>query len=127
MKFGIIAVGEFAEFAELHLVPLVERFAELGCAPQDVVVRNVPSIFDVVVAAQFFAQYTDVDGVVILIPENRIISALPIMNGIVQLQVQWSMVITVGGSERADHVVEMVTMQNEMELAAQQAAGERLT
>lgn len=120
MKFGVVVVREFGDFAELHLMPLLERFAELGCAPQNIVVRSVPSIFDVVVATQFLAQYTDVDGVVIVMPENRIISALPIMNGIVQSQLQWNMVITVGGSERADHVVEMVAMQSEMAAEAQQ-------
>ncbi len=120
MKFGVVVVREFGDFAELHLMPLLERFAELGCTPQNIVVRSVPSIFDVVVATQFLAQYTDVDGVVIVMPENRIISALPIMNGIVQSQLQWNMVITVGGSERADHVVEMVAMQSEMAAEAQQ-------
>lgn len=120
MKFGVVAVREFAEYAQMHLVRLLERFTELGCAPQNIVVKSVPSIYDVVIATQFLAEYTDVDGVVILMPENRLISAMPIMTGIVQLQMQWNMVITVGGEERAEHIIEMLIMQNEM---AQEAAG----
>ena len=40
---------------------------------------------------------------------------LSVMNGIVQIQVQWNMVVTVGGANRAEDIVQMVEMQNEME------------
>ena len=64
---------------------------------------------------QFFAEYTDVDGVIILAPSNRVNSHLALMNGIVQLQIQWSMVVEIGGAECAAHIVEMIELQNEME------------
>ena len=118
MKFGVIVVREFEEHAERHLMPTVESFLAMGCAQQNILVRKVPSIFDIVVATQFFAEYTDVDAVVILAPENRIMGTLAIMNGLVQLQIQWNMVITVGGMERAEDVVEMVDLQNQMEIEA---------
>lgn len=114
MKFGVVVVGEFYDFSQLHLMPLIEELVQMGCPEQNIVVRNAPSIFDVVITSQFFAEYTDVDAVVILMPENRMINALPIMNGIIQLQMQWNMVVTVGGSERAAQLVEMVNMQYEM-------------
>ena len=88
--------------------------------------REVATNSDVVMATHFFAEYTDVDGVVILAPENRLMSSIPVMNGIVQLQVQWNMVIVAGDSKRAMHAVELVTMQNEMEVeAAERGQGQR--
>jgi hypothetical protein len=64
---------------------------------------------------EFFAEYTDVDGVIILAPSNRIQGNLALMNGIVTIQVQWNMVVEIGGAECAENIVEMITLQNDME------------
>ena len=126
MKFGIVVVREFEEFVMLELPQLVEHLTELGCMPQNIEVREVASMTDVVMATHFFAEYTDVDGVVILAPENRLMSTISVMNGIVQLQIQWNMVIVGGGAQRAVNAVELVAMQNEMELeAAERGQGQR--
>jgi hypothetical protein len=37
------------------------------------------------------------------------------MNGIVTIQVQWNMVVEIGGAECAENIVEMITLQNDME------------
>lgn len=115
MRIGVIVVRDFEEHTDKHLMPLVDNLLALGCHQQNIVVRTIPSIFDVVIATQFFAEYTDVDGVVILAPENKIMGTLSVMNGIVQLQINWNMVVTVGGANRAEDIVAMVAMQNEME------------
>lgn len=115
MRIGVIVVRDFEEHTDKHLMPLVDNLLALGCHQQNIVVRTIPSIFDVVIATQFFAEYTDVDGVVILAPENKIMGTLSVMNGIVQLQINWNMVVTVGGANRAEDVVAMVAIQNEME------------
>ena len=120
MKFGILVVREFEEFVMLELPALIDSLASAGCMPQNIEVREVATTSDVVMATHFFAEYTDVDGVVILAPENRLMSSIPVMNGIVQLQVQWNMVIVAGDSKRAMHAVELVTMQNEMEVEAEE-------
>ena len=126
MKFGILVVREFEEFVMLELPALIDSLASAGCMPQNIEVREVATTSDVVMATHFFAEYTDVDGVVILAPENRLMSSIPVMNGIVQLQVQWNMVIVAGDSKRAMHAVELVTMQNEMEVeAAERGQGQR--
>lgn len=126
MKFGVLVVREFEEFVMLELPALIDSLASAGCMPQNIEVREVATTSDVVMATHFFAEYTDVDGVVILAPENRLMSSIPVMNGIVQLQVQWNMVIVVGDSKRAMHAVELVTMQNEMEVeAAERGQGQR--
>lgn len=126
MKFGVLVVREFEEFVMLELPALIDSMASSGCMPQNIEVREVATTSDVVMATHFFAEYTDVDGVVILAPENRLMSSIPVMNGIVQLQVQWNMVIVAGDSKRAMHAVELVTMQNEMEVeAAERGQGQR--
>ena len=126
MKFGVLVVREFEEFVMLELPALIDSLANAGCMPQNIEVREVATTSDVVMATHFFAEYTDVDGVVILAPENRLMSSIPVMNGIVQLQVQWNMVIVAGDSKRAMHAVELVTMQNEMEVeAAERGQGQR--
>jgi hypothetical protein len=118
MKFGIVVVREFEEFVDNHFISTVNELAELGCAPQNVLVRTVPKLHDVVIATQFFAEYTDVDGVIILAPENRVMGMLSLMNGVVQIQIQWNMVVAIGGRETASNIVEMIAMQNDMELNA---------
>lgn len=122
MKFGVVVVREFEEHADIHATMAINNLAALGCAPQNIVVRSVPRLNDVVIATQFFAEYTDVDGVIIIAPENRLMGTLSLMNGIVQIEIQWNMVVEIGGAECAEHIVEMITMQNEMELDAPEGA-----
>ena len=115
MKFGVVVVREFEEYNAQNLMPLVDSLQMLGCTDDNIVVKFVPTAHDVVIATQFMAEYTDVDGVIILAPSNRVNSHLALMNGIVQLQIQWSMVVEIGGAECAAHIVEMIELQNEME------------
>ena len=78
----------------------------------------MPSLHDIIIMLQFYAQYTDVDGVVVLAPENRVMGVLSLMNGIVHVQTHWNMVVSIGGAERAEDVVTMLSIQNEMEAEA---------
>lgn len=118
MRFGVIIVREFDEFVGNNIQELTERLALLGCIPSNILMRSVPTLHDALIATNFFAQYTDVDGVIILAPQNRAMGTLSFMNGISTIQIQWNMVVEIGGAECADHIVEMITLQNEMEDAA---------
>ena len=115
MKFGILVASEFAEYVDANLPVVVDELSRLGCLDENIVIKNVPTMHDLLMGTQFFAEYTDVDGVIILAPSNRVNSHLALMNGIVQLQIQWSMVVEIGGAECAAHIVEMLELQNEME------------
>lgn len=126
MKFGVVVVHEFEEFNEQNLMPLVDSLQMLGCEAENIVVKVVPTAHDVVIATQFMAEYTDVDGVIILAPQNRIMGTLSVMNGIVQLQIQWNMVVEIGGVECAEHIVNMIVLQNEMEMEAPENRNPRL-
>ena len=118
MKFGIIAVSECSDFLATNLEAVVEALRAHGCLEENIVLKYVPTLHDSVVATQFMAQYTDVDGVIVVAPKAQLMGTLPLMNGIIQIQVQWSMVVEIGGAECAKNIVSMISLQNEMELAS---------
>ncbi len=115
MKFGVLIVDEYSEFAERHIVALLDMLRRLGCLDADIVVKQIPSLGDTVLGVQFFAEYTDVDGVIIVMPTDKLYANQALMNGIVHLQIQWNMPVCIGGSERAADIVDMVALQCEME------------
>lgn len=125
MKFGVIAVNECVDFMASNLEAVVEALKNQGCLEENIVVKYVPTLHDSVVATQFMAQYTDVDGVIIVAPKSQLVETLPLMNGIIQIQVQWSMVVEIGGAECAKNIVSMISLQNEMELASGVSRAER--
>ena len=115
MKYGVLVCREFSEYVEQHLPTLVEELTRLGCLAHNIVIKEMPTMHDLLMGTEFFAEYTDVDGVIILAPNNRVMSNLALMNGIVTIQVQWNMVVEIGGAECAEHIVDMISLQNEME------------
>ena len=115
MKYGVLVCREFSEYVEQHLPTLVEELTRLGCLAHNIVIKEMPTIHSLLMGTEFFAEYTDVDGVIILAPSNRIQGNLALMNGIVTIQVQWNMVVEIGGAECAENIVEMITLQNDME------------
>lgn len=118
MKFGVLVTKEFAEYVDNNLHLLCDELTRLGCHPENIVIKSVPTMHDLLIGIQLFAELTDVDGVIILAPHNRVNGHLALMNGIVGLQVQWNMVVEIGGVECAEHIVEMIELQNEMETNA---------
>ena len=126
MKFGVVVVREFEEYNAENLMPLVDSLQMLGRTDDNIVVKFVPTAHDVVIATQFMAEYTDVDGVIILAPQNRIMGTLSVMNGIVQIQIHWNMVVEIGGVECASNIVDMIVLQNEMEMEAPENRNQRI-
>ncbi len=118
MKFGVIAVNECADFIAANLEAVAEALRAQGCLEENIVIKYVPTLHDSVVATQFMAQYTDVDGVIIVAPKAQLMECLPLMNGIIQVQVQWTLVVEIGGAECAKNIVTMISLQNELELAS---------
>ena len=125
MKFGVIAVNECSDFLATNLEAVVEALRAQGCLEDNILLKYVPTLHDSVVATQFMAQYTDVDGVIIVAPKAQLMETLPLMNGIIQIQVQWTMVVEIGGAECAKNIVSMISMQNELELASGVSRAER--
>ena len=118
VKVGIIVVREYENYGDSNLMPFIERLSALGCTSEHFVLKRVAKLHDTVITLQYFAQYTDVDSVIILAPEERVMAAPVLMEAIVRLELQWNMYITMGGAERADDIQAMYTMFLEMEQSA---------
>ena len=118
MKIGIVIVDEQAALAHRNLTATVESLMALGCTEQNVLVRHASRLFNVVMTTQFFAEYTDVDAVVILAEDDSSPEYAAMLYGLTKLQIAWNMPIAVGDCRVASEVVDMVAMQNEMEAAA---------
>ena len=116
MKIGVVVVRGCAEY----LTATVESLKALGCAEQNILVRHVPSVFNATMATQFFAEYTDVDAVVVMTScGERSPEYEAMLDGMTKIQIAWNMpVAIVCDSSAAADAVEMVAMQNEMEAAA---------
>ena len=117
-KVGIVIVDEQSEFAHRNLTAAIESLKAMGCSEQNILIRHTPKVYNATLVAQFFAEYTDVDAVVILsdtmtTPEYRAMS-----HGVMKIQIAWNMPVTVGDCTAASEAIEMVEMQNEMEAAA---------
>ena len=106
MKIGIVIVDQQLTFAHRNLAAATESLKTLGCAAEDILVRHTPRVQNVTIAAQFFAEYTDVDAVVVLVENDH-------------------MPIVLGDCTAASEAVEIVTTQCDMEAAAPEPATDR--
>ena len=117
MKIGIVIVDEQLSFAH--------RLKTLGCATEDILVRHTPRVQNITIAAQFFAEYTDVDAVVVLVENDNTPEYAAMLYGVTKLQISWNMPIVLGGCIAASEAVEIVTTQCDMEAAAPEPAADR--
>ena len=118
IKVGIIVVDSQAQFAHENLSPLSESLRLMGCSEQNILVRHSPSVYNVPLTVQFFAEYTDVDAVIVLTENDQTAEYNSMLYGVTRLQMLWNMPVLIGGVGVAADAVEMVRMQNEMEAAA---------
>ena len=118
IKVGIIVVDSQAQFAHENLSPLSESLKLMGCSEQNIVLRHSPSVYNVPLTVQFFAEYTDVDAVIVLAENDQTAEYNSMLYGVTRLQMLWNMPVLIGGVGVAADAVEMVRMQNEMEAAA---------
>ena len=143
MKFGI-AVAEWNwKITGAMLDGAVSLLKAKGCREEDIMVKRVPGTFELTVAAQFFAEYTDVDAVIVLgcviQGETRHFDFIcqGVTQGVTQVSLTWNMPVIFGvlttndeqqaldraggkhgnkGDEAAATAISMVALQNEMEV-----------
>ena len=134
MRFGIVVAEWNREVTEALLEGAVRTLRAAGCPDLNIQIKYVPGTFELALGAQFFAEYTDVDAVIVL---GCVIQG--VTQGITQLQIQWNMPIAFGvltvndmqqaldrcggrhgnkGDEAAATAVNMVKLQIEMEAAS---------
>ena len=118
LKIGVIIVDEQTTFAQRNLAATIESLKAVGCAEKNILLRHAPRLFGVALTTQFFAEYTDVDGVIILAQSNPSPEYRAMLDAVSKLQIAWNMPVCVGDCTAASEVADMVRMQNEMEAAA---------
>lgn len=118
LKIGIVIVDEQTEFAQRNLAATIETLKAIGCTEQNILLRHAPRLFGVVLTTQFFAEYTDVDAVVVLAENDNSPEYAAMLYGVTKLQISWNMPVLIGDCIVASEVADMVAMQNEMEAAA---------
>ena len=118
LKIGIVIVDEQTEFAQRNLAATIETLKAIGCSEQNILLRHAPRLFGVALTTQFFAEYTDVDAVVVLAENDNSPEYAAMLYGVTKLQISWNMPVLIGDCIVASEVADMVAMQNEMEAAA---------
>ena len=117
-KIGIVIVDEQSNFAHRNLSAAKESLKAMGCTEQNILLRHAPRVYNVTLVTQFFAEYTDVDAVIILMEPDNSPEYEAVLSGLTKLQIAWNMPSTIGDCTAASEAIEMVAMQNEMEAAA---------
>lgn len=145
MAFGIVVSERNGEITNILLEKAVQTLREAGCPEHGIQIKYVPELFDLALASQCFAEYTDVDAVLLLgchlQGEESPTILQGIMQSITQIQIQWNMPCIWGvveaedrseafersdnGTAVASEAVRMVHMQIEMEAASPNAAPDR--
>lgn len=142
MRVGIVVAEWNSAITGALLEGAVKTLRAAGCREENIIVKWVPGTFELPMGAQFFAEYSNVDGVIALgcvirgeTPHfDYVCQGVTI--GITQLQLSWSMpvafgVLTVENSEQAEEraggkhgnkgdeaaatLIKMVALQRSME------------
>jgi 6,7-dimethyl-8-ribityllumazine synthase len=145
MKFGIVVSEWNDEVTDALLAGALKTLREAGCMEHNIVIRRVPGAFELSLGAQFFAEYSEVDGVIALgcvirggTPHFEYVCQAA-TQGINQVMIAWNMPIAFGlltcddhqqamdraggkhgnkGDEAAAAAIKMIALQNEMEAEA---------
>ena len=152
MKFGIVVSEWNDEVTDALLSGCVRTLRESGCADHNIQIKYVPGSFELPLGAQFFAEYTDVDAVIVLgcviQGDTRHFDYVckGVTEGVMRLSIDWNMPIAFGvlttenmqqaldraggklgnkGDEAAATAIKMVRIQMEME-ALSLAAGNNM-
>ena len=145
MKFGIVVAEWNRDITEALLEGAVRTLRKAGCPDMNIEIKYVPGTFELTLGTQFFAEYTDVDGVFalgcVIQGDTRHFDFIcqGVTQGITQLQIQWNMPISFGiltvndrqqaldraggrlgnkGDEAAAAAIQMVHLQDEMDAAS---------
>lgn len=138
MAFGIVVSECNGDITGMMLEEAVRTLREAGCPEMNIQIKYVPEVFDLAMGTQFFAEYTDVDAVLLigchLRGEAHSLLMQGLMQSLVQIQIQWNMPCIWGiveaedrssayersdrGAWAAAEAVRMVHLQIEMEAAS---------
>ena len=113
IRIGVVVAGDSIVYDVV-----INHFVKVaGLTPSNISIKHVPNDLQVVMGVLFFAEYTDVDGVVVITNSVAHDWLLCIQKSLYDLQIQWNMPIEIGGGygvAAVESVVRMVQMQYEM-------------
>lgn len=149
LSFGIVVAEWNTEITEALAKGAIKTLREAGCPEGNITVKRVPGTFELPLAAQFFAEYTSVDAIIVLgcviqgdTPHFDYVCS-GVTQGVTELSLKWNIPIAFGvlttlttqqaldrcggelgnkGDEAAATALKMAALQHEM--AAQQVSGE---
>lgn len=143
MSFGIVVAEWNHAITSALLEGAVATLRAAGCPEDKISVKWVPGTFELAMGAQYFAEYTNVDAVIVLgcviQGDTRHFDFVcqGVTMGVQQMQLSWNMPISFGvlttndqqqaidraggrhgnkGDEAAATAVKMVALQREMEM-----------
>ena len=121
--FGILCAGS-AEEETLIVSTIIGNLIAAGCIEQNLKIRKVPSTENIPLGVLFFAEYTDVDAVIVLSFGERVPEY--IRKSVVDLQIQWNMPTIFGTitNYRTVHeeAMDMISLQEIMEIESDEMA-----
>ncbi len=119
LKFGIVVSDWNTQVTSALLDGAVRTLVSAGCAESDIVVKHVPGTIELTLGAQFFAQYTDVDAVIVLgcvvQGQTRHFDYVcqSVTQGVTEVMLSWNMPVAFG-----------VLTVNDLQQALDRAGGE---
>ena len=104
---------------EQRIGEAVALLRTLGCDDEDMVVHKVPGEMELVLGARFFAEYTDVDGLLVLSninPNTTTALAATVIQGVNMISIDWNFPIILSSSypsmaEAAAALLQMIGLQ----------------
>lgn len=142
MKFGVVVAQWNSQVTMALQDGVVRTLVSAGCEQQNISIKYVPGTFELSLGAQFFAEYTDVDAVIVLgcviQGDTRHFDFVcqGVTQGVTELMLSWNMPVAFGvlttdnlqqaldraggklgnkGDEAAVTAIQMVALQREME------------
>lgn len=108
IRLGIVVSETSPALYNLGVNYLVEN---CGCLESNIQMKVVPSDFDIPLGVLFFAEYTDVDGVIVVGKCDEMI-----VKSLMDLQIQWNMPIEYSSDSLkvGSNVIRMVQIQSQM-------------
>ena len=119
LRIGIVATAG----DEQRIGEAVALLRTLGCDDEDMVVHKVPGEMELVLGARFFAEYTDVDGLLVLSninPNTTTALAATVIQGVNMISIDWNFPIILSSSypsmaEAAAALLQMIGLQIQLE------------
>ena len=112
IRIGVVVAGD--SIADEQVINHFVKVA--GLSASNISIKHVPNDLQVVMGVLFFAEYTEVDGVVAIVNNAGPEWLLTMQKALYDLQIQWNMPIdyTIAPVLDCDAVVRMVQLQSQM-------------